>query len=78
MPSPAISRANRRYTSSFRCRAVPLSWRNLSRPPEKTLAGQWEMLLMEAARVKDEKAAEGKTDEDHDGRTGAKHNIFTA
>lgn len=32
-------------------------------PPEKTLAGQWEMLLMEAARVKDENAAHGKTDE---------------
>jgi CheY-like chemotaxis protein len=32
-------------------------------PPEKTLAGQWEMLLMEAARVKDENAAQGKTDE---------------
>ena len=29
-------------------------------PPEKTLAGQWEMLLMEAARVKDEFAAENK------------------
>ena len=33
-------------------------------PPEKTLNGQWEMLLMEAARVKDENAALGKTDED--------------
>jgi CheY-like chemotaxis protein len=32
-------------------------------PPEKTLNGQWEMLLMEAARVKDENAALGKTDE---------------
>lgn len=32
-------------------------------PPEKTLAGQWEMLLMEAARVKDENAALGKTEE---------------
>ena len=32
-------------------------------PPEKTLAGQWEMLLMEAARVKDEKAALGKNGE---------------
>jgi CheY-like chemotaxis protein len=32
-------------------------------PPEKTLKGQWEMLLMEAARVKDENAALGKTEE---------------
>ena len=32
-------------------------------PPEKTLAGQWEMLLMEAARVKDENAALGQTEE---------------
>ncbi|MGH7978036.1 MAG: response regulator, partial [Limisphaerales bacterium] len=32
-------------------------------PPEKSLAGQWEMLLMEAARVKDENAALGKSDE---------------
>jgi CheY-like chemotaxis protein len=32
-------------------------------PAEKTLAGQWEMLLMEAARVKDENAAAGKTEE---------------
>ena len=32
-------------------------------PPDKTLNGQWEMLLMEAARVKDENAALGKTDE---------------
>jgi CheY-like chemotaxis protein len=32
-------------------------------PPEKTLSGQWEMLLMEAARVKDENAALGKTEE---------------
>lgn len=32
-------------------------------PPEKTLGGQWEMLLMEAARVKDENAAKGITEE---------------
>jgi hypothetical protein len=32
-------------------------------PPEKTLAGSWEMLLMEAARVKDENAALGKTED---------------
>jgi CheY-like chemotaxis protein len=32
-------------------------------PPEKTLAGQWEMLLMEAARVKDENAALGNIEE---------------
>jgi len=32
-------------------------------PPDKTLAGQWEMLLMEAARVKDENAANGNTDD---------------
>jgi CheY-like chemotaxis protein len=32
-------------------------------PSEKTLAGQWEMLLMEAARVKDENAALGKIEE---------------
>lgn len=32
-------------------------------PPEKTLAGQWEMLLMEAARVKDENDALGRTEE---------------
>ncbi|MGH8022136.1 MAG: response regulator [Limisphaerales bacterium] len=31
-------------------------------PPEKTLGGQWEMLLMEAARVKDENTALGKTE----------------
>lgn len=33
-------------------------------PPEKTLAGQWEMLLMEAARVKDENAAKGTNDDE--------------
>jgi CheY-like chemotaxis protein len=35
-------------------------------PPEKTLSGAWEMLLMEAARVRDESAAQqstGKPDE---------------
>jgi CheY-like chemotaxis protein len=34
-------------------------------PPEKTLGGSWEMLLMEAARVRDENAAQsaGKADE---------------
>ena len=34
-------------------------------PQEKTLNGQWEMLLMEAARVKDENAANGNNDEDN-------------
>ncbi|HTV62816.1 MAG TPA: response regulator [Verrucomicrobiae bacterium] len=31
-------------------------------PPEKTLNGQWEMLLMEAARVRDETAALGEAE----------------
>ena len=33
-------------------------------PPEKTLGGSWEMLLMEAARVRDENAAQGSNKPD--------------
>src|SRR5215469_4962740 len=41
-------------------------------PPEKTLAGQWEMLLMEAARVKDEFAAENKNGDSNADTTAPK------
>jgi hypothetical protein len=31
-------------------------------PPQRTIQGQWEFLLMEAARVRDESAAQSVTD----------------
>jgi len=38
-------------------------------PPEKTLNGSWEMLLMEAARVKDENAANAKEEHGANGES---------
>ena len=41
------------------------------KPPERTIEGQWESLLMEAARVRDEGAAQAAIDESKPGPTAA-------